>query len=55
VLEGEWTPRAIVVVEFPDMDAARTWYRSPAYANALEVRDRALARNLILVVGAPPV
>jgi uncharacterized protein (DUF1330 family) len=56
VLEGEWAPRAIVVVEFPDMEAARTWYRSPDYASALEIRDRALTRNLILVEGvaAPP-
>ena len=50
-LEGGWTPRNIVVVEFPDMERARAWYRSPEYAAALEVRDRALSRNLILVDG----
>jgi len=36
VLEGSWDPRAIVVVEFPDMATARTWYASPEYAEALE-------------------
>ncbi|HXU58047.1 MAG TPA: DUF1330 domain-containing protein [Verrucomicrobiae bacterium] len=51
VLEGGWTPRSIVVVEFPDMAAARPWYGSPEYAKALEVRDQALSRNLILVDG----
>jgi uncharacterized protein (DUF1330 family) len=51
VLEGGWTPRSIVIVEFPDMAAARAWYRSPEYAKALEVRDQALSRNLILVDG----
>ncbi|MBM7049081.1 MULTISPECIES: DUF1330 domain-containing protein [Rhizobium] len=50
-LEGNWTPRAIIVVEFPDIERARTWYRSPEYAFALEVRDQALSRNLILVDG----
>jgi len=50
-LEGGWTPRAIIVVEFPDLDRARAWYRSPEYALALEVRDDALSRNLILVDG----
>jgi uncharacterized protein (DUF1330 family) len=54
-LEGNWNPRMIVVVEFPDVERARAWYRSPEYGRALEVRDAALSRNLILVegVGAP--
>ena len=54
-LEGGWTPRTIIVVEFADLDRARAWYRSPEYASALEVRDAALGRNLILVdgIGAP--
>lgn len=52
VLEGDWRPNAIVVVEFPDMETARAWYTSPEYAQALQVRDRALTRNLILVDGA---
>ena len=50
-LEGTWSPRAIIIVEFPDQAQARLWYRSPEYASALEVRDAALARNLILVDG----
>jgi len=51
VLEGDWTPRSLVIVEFPDMERARAWYRSADYAAALEVRDQALSRNLILVDG----
>jgi len=50
-LEGTWSPGTIVVVEFPDVERARTWYRSPEYADALAVRDEALDRNLILVDG----
>lgn len=50
-LEGNWAPRAIIVVEFPDIERARTWYRSSEYAFALEVRDQALSRNLILLDG----
>jgi len=52
VLEGDWDPRAIVVVEFPDMETARRWYASPEYAEALALRDKALSRNLILVDGS---
>jgi len=55
-LEGTWRPRNIIIVEFPTIEQARAWYRSPEYALALEVRDEALSRNLILVdgVNAPP-
>ena len=53
VLEGDWKPRALILVEFPDAERARAWYRSPEYALALEVRDAALGRNLILVDGVP--
>jgi uncharacterized protein (DUF1330 family) len=33
---------------------AQAWYRSPEYALALEVRDEALSRNLILAEGSKP-
>ncbi|CAN7666524.1 DUF1330 domain-containing protein [Phyllobacterium sp. LjRoot231] len=50
-LEGGWKPDPIIVVEFPDIASAKRWYGSPEYAAALEVRDSALTRNLILVDG----
>jgi len=52
-LEGDWTPRIIVIAEFPDLERARAWYRSPEYAAALAFRDAGLSRNLILVDGVP--
>ena len=33
---------------------AQAWYRSPEYALALEARDEALSRNLILAEGIYP-
>jgi uncharacterized protein (DUF1330 family) len=51
-MEGEWAPQNLVVVEFPAMDRAREWYRSPEYAEALEVRRTALRRSLVFVAGA---
>ena len=50
-VEGDWTPRHIVIVEFPSMDRAHEWYRSEAYAEALIVREQALSRRLIFVEG----
>ena len=51
VLEGPHHPTALVIVEFPDTATAKQWYASREYAAALEVRDQALVRNLVLVDG----
>ncbi len=50
-VEGDWHPEAIVIIEFPSMERAQEWYRSPEYAEALTVREIALDRNLIFVEG----
>jgi uncharacterized protein (DUF1330 family) len=52
IMEGSWSPHAIVLVEFPDSAAVARWYASPEYAEALKVRGTALRRNLICVEGA---
>ena len=51
VVEGDWTPSALVIVEFPSMARAREWYASAEYAKALAVRQSALTRNLVFVEG----
>jgi len=52
LLEGEWDTRRIVVIEFPDMDAARAWYESGHYAPLKALRQSASDTNIILVEGA---
>jgi uncharacterized protein (DUF1330 family) len=48
--EGDWSAqRRLVIVEFPDMEAARSWYASDDYAEALAIRDHALTRRLLFV------
>ena len=49
-IEGE-PPHAIVIVEFPSIERAREWYRSPEYAEALAIRPNALNRRLLFVEG----
>jgi uncharacterized protein (DUF1330 family) len=51
-LEGGWSPRRFVALEFPSMEQARTWYRSPEYAPLIELRQKASRGKLILVEGA---
>jgi uncharacterized protein (DUF1330 family) len=52
LVEGERnSARQFVIVEFPTMERARAWYRSPEYAQALKVRATALTRTLVFVEG----
>lgn len=41
----------VVLLEFPDMDAARAWYNQPAYQDAKAHRDKAADYRVILVEG----
>ena len=50
--EGGWTPKRIVVVEFPSMTQAQKWYDSPEYAPLIKLRQKASKGKLILVEGA---
>lgn len=50
VREGPW-PGTIVVIEFPDVQAARDWYDSPAYQEILPLRTRHIEGEAIIVGG----
>lgn len=51
VLEGSWSPRRCVILEFPDMERFRAWWSSPEYAPLIELRRRATRSNLIVTQG----
>ncbi|WP_344533250.1 DUF1330 domain-containing protein [Streptomyces albiaxialis] len=53
VLEGDFGGY-VVVIGFPDMAAARAWYRSPAYQEILPLRTRTVGGTALLVEGKPP-
>jgi len=50
-LEGGWTPKRIVVLEFASYEQALKWYRSPEYAPLIKLRQRASRGKLIVVEG----
>ena len=49
--EGGWTPKRVVVLEFPTMARAREWYHSADYAPALAMRLKAAKSRMIIVEG----
>jgi uncharacterized protein (DUF1330 family) len=52
VLEGDWQPERVVVLKFPSVAAARTFYDSVAYQGAREARAGAAVMRMIVVEGA---
>ncbi|MEW6733480.1 MAG: DUF1330 domain-containing protein [Acidobacteriota bacterium] len=54
VLEGEWTPQRFVVVEFPSLEQAKAWWRSPEYAGPKAIRQASAHTDMIVVEGIPP-
>ena len=50
-LEGDWEPKRIVIIEFADVDAARGWYESDAYAPLRELRRSASVTDIVVVEG----
>ncbi|WP_341720053.1 DUF1330 domain-containing protein [Micromonospora sp. FIMYZ51] len=53
VLEGDW-PGDLVIIEFPDLAKARSWYDSSTYQEIKPLRTRHLAGEVILVEGVAP-
>lgn len=53
VREGTW-PGTVVVISFPDIDAARGWYDSSAYQAILHLRTDHIEGSAIIVEGVGP-
>jgi len=51
-IEGSWTPGRVVVLEFPSLDAIRTFYDSPEYRAAREARAGIATMHMVAVAGA---
>ncbi len=52
VLEGDWKPTRLVLIEFPSAEAARSFYESPAYRGLKALRESCSRANLVIVEGA---
>ena len=50
-IEGDWHPKRIVVIEFPDTETAARFYDSPEYRAARAERAGAAKMNMVIVEG----
>jgi uncharacterized protein (DUF1330 family) len=51
VLEGDWQPSRLVVLEFKDLAAAKSWYKSEASQKAKKLREDAAQLRVVAVQG----
>ncbi len=51
VLEGDWQPTRLVVLEFEDLAAAKRWYESEVYQEAKRLREGAAHLRVVAVQG----
>lgn len=51
VLEGDWHPKRLVLLEFDDLAAAKRFYASPEYQQVKELREGAANLNMVAVQG----
>ena len=51
VLEGDWKPKRIVVLEFPTMQRAKEWLNSEEYREPRKMRHRTARSHMLAVEG----
>jgi uncharacterized protein (DUF1330 family) len=51
VLEGDWKPNRVVIVEFPDKASIRRWYEAPEYQPLIALRQSAATDVMIMLDG----
>ncbi len=49
VLEGDWQPNRVVILEFESIDKAKNWINSDEYRSARELRHQTATSHAIVV------
>jgi uncharacterized protein (DUF1330 family) len=50
-LEGDWSPKRLVILEFDSIERARAWWASEEYREAKELRQRCASARMVVVEG----
>jgi uncharacterized protein (DUF1330 family) len=51
VLEGDWKPKRIVILEFPTMERAKEWLNSEEYREPRKMRHRTARTHMLVIDG----
>ena len=50
-MEGDFRPKRVVLIEFPDMERAKAWYNSAEYQAIINLRLESSVGSLMFVEG----
>ena len=48
VIEGNWKPKSLTILEFPSWAAVKAWYNSEEYRPALDIRKQSSSSRLLI-------
>ena len=51
VLEGDWSPNRLVILEFHTMEQAKNWLNSPEYSGPRSIRHETASSNMVVIEG----
>src|SRR5208337_1804267 len=51
ILEGDWKPARVVLLEFPSAERARAWWSAPEAAHIKALRQQSARTRMIVVAG----
>ncbi|PHR30043.1 MAG: D-fructose-6-phosphate amidotransferase [Fluviicola sp.] len=51
IVEGNWNPKRVVIIEFPSYEIANDWWNSEDYRKATELRNKGANTNAIIIDG----
>ncbi len=49
ILEGDWHPQRLVILEFDNMERAKAWVNSPEYAPARGLRHKYASSRMVAI------
>ncbi|MDA1011977.1 MAG: DUF1330 domain-containing protein [Burkholderiales bacterium] len=51
IIEGDWSPKRLVMCEFTDMETIHQWYSSEEYQDIKKIREDTAIFNVVAVTG----
>ena len=51
ILEGDWSPSRLVILQFDSIQQAKTWLDSPEYSEPRKLRHDTATSNMVVIEG----
>ena len=52
ILEGDWSPNRLVILQFDSVEQAKKWLNSEEYSHARELRQQSAFSRMVVIEGS---